>query len=604
MLNSDRLLLSNDQFQSIVELCPEPIVIFCDNIIEYVNTACANMIGASTKSQIIGKHIIEFILPEDVERTYSHNEELIKASNPSNLIEKKWVRLDGQIITVEFRAVPIKYGTKTAIQLLCRDITQQRRIEEFLQESEQRLYHILQQSPDAIVVHHYGIINYINNAGLKLFHASNHDQMIGRSIYDFIHADFHNAARERSGLMTNEGKHLDFTIHLMVRLDGKIFSAEVSSTEINTPSDKGHIQTVLRDVSVRVKLEEAQIKSSLGYQRLIKFLPEPIVITDNNGVIQYTNVSSIKLLKASHEDEVVGKNIFVFIHPDHHEESIMRYRQVIETDIASPFLERVLICTNGDHITVEISSIRIEYMEKQTTLSVLRDLTERKNTEERFVRSEKLSAIGQLAAGVAHEIRNPLTALKGFTQLLQRELGDKYHYLSIMQSEIARINEIVNEFMSLSKPHLVQFSSGNIRTILQGVISILETQAILKNVTISLDDSELFAIIHCDENQLKQVFINIISNAMDAMPQGGQIYIFIYLINDEQLLIRIQDQGHGIPEDIIGKIGEPFFTTKDSGTGLGLMICHRIIEAHHGKILITSKVNTGTTVDIILPNYA
>jgi signal transduction histidine kinase len=296
--------------------------------------------------------------------------------------------------------------------------------------------------------------------------------------------------------------------------------------------------------------------------------------------------------------------MFAFIHPDHHEDSIKRIRQVIATDAALPFHEKVLICTNGDHITVAISSIRIEYMGKRATLSVLRDITERKNTEERFVRSEKLSAIGQLAAGVAHEIRNPLTALKGFTQLLQRDLGDKYHYLSIMQSELERINEIVNEFMSLSKPHLAQFSSGNIRTILIGVISILETQANLKNVIITLDDSDLHAIIHCDENQLKQVFINIITNAMDSMPNGGQIYIFILLINAEQLLIRIQDQGHGIPEDIINKIGEPFFTTKDSGTGLGLMICHRIIEAHHGKILITSKVNIGTTVDILLPNYA
>jgi PAS domain S-box-containing protein len=132
MLNDDRLLLSNDQFQSIVELCPEPIVIYCDNIIEYVNPACVVMIGATTKSQLIGKHISEFILPEDIERTYSNNEVLLKESKPSELVEKRWVRLDGQIIIVGVRAVPIKYGTKTAIQLFCRDITQQRRIEEAL----------------------------------------------------------------------------------------------------------------------------------------------------------------------------------------------------------------------------------------------------------------------------------------------------------------------------------------------------------------------------------------------------------------------------------------------------------------------------------------
>jgi PAS domain S-box-containing protein len=427
--------------------------------------------------------------------------------------------------------------------------------------------------------------------------------MIGRSIYDFIHADCHNAVRERTGLMKKEGKQLDFTIHTMVRLDGTIFSAEVSSTEINTPSDKGHIQTVLRDVSVRVKLEEALRESSLGYQRLIKFLPEPILIIDQ-GTIVYTNISCSKLLKATNEEEIIGKSIYQFIHPDEQEKAAQIAMEILETGEAIAFIERRLIDIHGDQCIVDLSCMQIDYLGKPHILSVLRDLTERKNAEERFVRSEKLSAIGQLAAGVAHEIRNPLTALKGFTQLLQRDLGDKYHYIKIMQSEIERINDIVNEFMSLSKPHLVQFSSGNIRTILLGVISILETQANLRNVIISLDDSELYAIIHCDENQLKQVFINIITNAMDAMPQGGQIYIYILLINAEQLLIRFQDQGHGIPEDIISKIGEPFFTTKDTGTGLGLMICHRIIEAHHGKIIITSKVNIGTTVDILLPNYA
>jgi signal transduction histidine kinase len=179
------------------------------------------------------------------------------------------------------------------------------------------------------------------------------------------------------------------------------------------------------------------------------------------------------------------------IHPEQHEKATQFANDVLETGIATAFIERSLLDIHGNEITVELSCTRIDYLGKPHILNVMRDLTERKNAEERFVKSEKLSVIGQLAAGVAHEIRNPLTALKGFTQLLQRELGDKYHYLSIMQSELERINTIVNEFMSLSKPHLIQFSCGNIRTIIHDVISILETHAILRNVIISFDDSDI-----------------------------------------------------------------------------------------------------------------
>ncbi|QGQ93985.1 PAS domain S-box protein [Paenibacillus psychroresistens] len=603
MSATDKLILSNDQFKAIVELCPEPIAIYCDNIVEYLNPACMTMIGASHSSEVLGKNITDFLLPEDIEKIMLQNEELLRAGRPSDLIEKRWVRLDGQVIIVEVRSVPITYGARSGIQLFCRDITQKRRIEAALFESEQRLYSMLQHSPEAIVVHFKEKINYVNNAALKLFRASSHEQMIGKSIYDLIHIDSHNLAAQRIDLLKNSMQKLDSTIHTMVGLDGKIFSAEVSSNEIFNPMAEGHVQTVLRDVSERVQLEQALRESSLAYQNLIKNLPEPILVLDND-IIVYTNISCCKLLKAVNEDELIGKNVYQFIPPDQHEYATEIKNEILTTGKASAFIEGRILDVLGCENSIEISSTQIVYQSKPHMLCVLRDLTERKNAEERFVRSEKLSAIGQLAAGVAHEIRNPLTALKGFTRLLQKELGDKFHYLSIMQSELERINTIVNEFMSLSKPHLSHFSDGNISTILQGVVSILDTQAILRNVIITLKDSNVKSTLYCNENQLKQVFINIITNAMDAMPKGGQIYITIQLTDDAKLLIRIQDEGQGISEDIIRKIGEPFFTTKDTGTGLGLMICHRIVEAHGGKINLTSQVNVGTTVDILFPLFA
>nr|WP_281272116.1 ATP-binding protein [Paenibacillus flagellatus] len=209
-----------------------------------------------------------------------------------------------------------------------------------------------------------------------------------------------------------------------------------------------------------------------------------------------------------------------------------------------------------------------------------------------------LSAVGQLAAGIAHEIRNPLTALKGFNKLMQAGAPNSA-YLDIMDSELDRINTIVSELLFLSKPRSVEFEDKNIISIIRDVCSLLETQAIINNVEIVKQLEVEKYTVRCVEHQLKQVFINLVKNAIEAMPNGGKITISAELI-DSSILIGIRDEGHGIPDKIQAKIGQPFFTTKEKGTGLGLMVSQKIIQNHDGNMTIRSKMNEGTVVKIRL----
>ncbi len=235
---------------------------------------------------------------------------------------------------------------------------------------------------------------------------------------------------------------------------------------------------------------------------------------------------------------------------------------------------------------------------------VVRDITERAETEELLRKSDKLAVVGQLAAGVAHELRNPLTALKGFLQLLEQKAESGSQYIDIMRSELNRIELIIGEFLILAKPHVVQFQRRNPQVLLQSVIALLDTQAILNNVQIvTMVDDDIPDIL-CEENQLKQVFINILKNAIEAMPSGGQISIEVKRDASQGVVMRFRDQGVGIPEENLSRIGEPFYTTKESGTGLGLMISYRIIQAHRGRMMIQSHVNQGTTVEINLPEVS
>ncbi|SDJ17548.1 PAS domain-containing sensor histidine kinase [Alteribacillus bidgolensis] len=227
------------------------------------------------------------------------------------------------------------------------------------------------------------------------------------------------------------------------------------------------------------------------------------------------------------------------------------------------------------------------------------DITKHKRNEEALRRTEKLNTIGEFAAGIAHEIRNPLTSLRGFLQLIKN--GQiKEEYKDIMESELDRIESILNEFLILSKPHLTQYNKKDVHVLFKQILPLFETQATYNNIQLvtEFDLDEL--MINCNENQLKQVFVNFIKNAIEATSNGGVIKIECKKEQNE-LCIRFIDEGSGISEENIKRLGEPFFTTKENGTGLGLMISFKIIEEHGGTIQVESQLGIGSIFKIKLP---
>lgn len=232
-----------------------------------------------------------------------------------------------------------------------------------------------------------------------------------------------------------------------------------------------------------------------------------------------------------------------------------------------------------------------------------RDITEKKLAEERLVRSEKLSVIGELAASVAHEIRNPLTSLKGFVQFIRPADNKNEKYYEIMLSELERINDIVSELLLLAKPQKVQFSKTEISNTIEHVISLLETQANMLNVNINFINIQP-SIINSEENQIKQLLINIIKNAIEASSSGSTVDVILDVNHDGMTMIQVIDRGNGIPEQSINRLGEPFYSSKEKGTGLGLTVSFKIVEQHGGNITYKSEPNKGTTATILLPSLS
>jgi len=235
-------------------------------------------------------------------------------------------------------------------------------------------------------------------------------------------------------------------------------------------------------------------------------------------------------------------------------------------------------------------------------LAVFRDVTEKRELEEQLRKSDTLNVVGELAAGIAHEIRNPMTALKGFIQLLEGSVKDDFSmYFNVITSELSRIESIITEFLILARPQAIKFSEKDLSIIMKETTELLNAQAILVNVQMILDIEDNLPLIYCEPNQLKQVFINVLKNAIEVMPNGGQIDVKIKQKDEDNLLVSITDRGSGISEDKIKRLGQPFYTTKERGTGLGLMVSYKIIEEHQGQVDVESEEGKGTTFHIMLP---
>ncbi|MCM3705815.1 MULTISPECIES: PAS domain-containing sensor histidine kinase [Cytobacillus] len=215
---------------------------------------------------------------------------------------------------------------------------------------------------------------------------------------------------------------------------------------------------------------------------------------------------------------------------------------------------------------------------------------------------QKLELVGSLAASTAHEIRNPLTGIKGLIQLLSEKYTNTHdrYYFSVINDEINRINEIVSEFLILGKPTAQKMDAMDLRSVIKELEPLILSEANLHNVTFESIISDEPVIVDCTKDQMKQVILNLTKNAFESMQDGGKLTIKLNKIQS-RCQLKITDTGSGIPEDNIEKIFHPFYTSKEMGTGLGLVVCRRIVHSFGGEIFITSEEKKGTHVDVFLP---
>ena len=334
---------------------------------------------------------------------------------------------------------------------------------------------------------------------------------------------------------------------------------------------------------------------------LVENMPIGLLAIDSDGRIASFNETAESILQLSSRD-ILWKTPKAVLPQPFWElvEQLKSQRRFIEKEIECPV-------TNGESIPLEVIATFLKE-EKGAFLGhviLFRDLSEVKQLKDEIARSERLASIGRLAAGVAHEIRNPLSSIKGFATYFKeryREIPEDRKTAEIMIQEVERLNRVIGQLLEFARPMNIEKKPTSLRALVQHSLKMIEADAHRKGIKINTSISPDIKEALIDPDKIKQVFLNLYLNAFEAMENGGTL--FVELRKDDRagaVRIIISDTGTGIKDEDLARVFDPYFTTKSSGTGLGLAIVHKVIESHGGEVRVENRPGEGTAVTILLP---
>lgn len=395
---------------------------------------------------------------------------------------------------------------------------------------------------------------------------------------------------------------------LLIVLFSRRLSANIDIITDGLPTLAQKIPAQLPDLPGELGQISRSVNALAQTLRDTKTLNDLIIDNAADGVIAIDREGNVTTMNPAAEvitgyklDELVGQPYATLFANTHF------YSPVLDTlahgtehlaqEVSFPGRDRTI------EISVTTSRIHNANGELIGALVIFSDLTARKEAQRRLAQTERLATLGELMAGVAHEVRNPLTAIRGYVQIFRQQTTLPVHqeYLSVVLNEIDSINKVIQQLLEFSRPRQSQWQQVQLKALIEEALILVQTSGVQARIDFSTQfDAELPAIV-ADRELLKQVLLNLLINAVQAIGARGEIRIRTWRDTSTHLALTIEDNGCGIDSDVQKKIFDPFFTTKASGTGLGLALSQRIINAHQGDIRVASQPGCGATFTLILP---
>lgn len=469
-----------------------------------------------------------------------------------------------------------------------------------LGENNQRLFDILNAIPMAIQTYNVDDnIDFVNKKFEELFKCPkenilglNHNEVL--KVLNIIESKSQNILKDKT---KNEEDSTKTIISSCLNPDGKEMKVLINMHAIN-----GGLLVLARDVK-----QEQEIKNlNLQAQIILNAVTAPTMILDVGGKIVACNNSYADLIEVERKD-IIDMNIYELYDKlkSSANENIDAYKNdKFKNEVTEWFIETPK--GNKKQLRITKSSITNIYNENIGIVSVAEDISKMKEDQLKLINQEKLALLGQMGATIVHETRNYLTTIKGNSQLIELYVDDERikNYARKININTNEVNKIISDFLSLSKPRETELEEVAFNDMISSMKDTIETSSLMKKVELILDLDYDERYILCDETQIRQVILNICKNAVEAMDDILNPVLHIITGLDEgrkEVFINISDNGRGIDNETIKKIGTPFFTTKKTGTGLGLSACYQIIKEHKGRINVKSNLGEGTTFTIAIP---
>jgi PAS domain S-box-containing protein len=599
---------SEEHYRLITENAYDLIsIIDCETLqFKYVSPSHERMVGY-TAEDLLGRSCLAHTHPEDVEAVLKKLQEGIKKGSDGTQYRSH--NKEGVYLWLDSFGKVIESGEyKGDILLITRDITGRKMVEIALRSSEEKYRLIADNAYDGIsIVDSSTFISTYQNPALKEMLGYPTEAWLSKHIFEYVHPDelILIEQRVKEGLVNGEGS-------LQCRIkknDGSYIWMEVNGRVMCQDSDSPYLLFICRDISRRKRMEEELIASAAHLQHskqelqqqldylnyLINTMSEVFVTYDLNHCITFVNQAIYKQLGYQPE-ELLGSNVLDFIIPPD-KERMATYIGTRLLDGKPGIFETIVKRKNGSEALVRIKSSPIK--EEDAVVGVmllLEDISEYRKIQKEMARLDQLNTVGEIAAGIGHEIRNPMTTVKGFLQILSQDEDFIHHqqYFNLMLDELERANAIISEFLALAKNKLVDLQPRNLNSIITAIFPLLQADAMLTDKSILLNLSEIPDLL-LDEKEIRQLLLNLVRNGLEAMQAGGTVHISTYLEKD-QVVLSVQDEGNGIDQDLLDKLGTPFVTTKDNGTGLGLAICFSIVARHEASIHPSTSANGSTFI--------
>lgn len=592
-VEEERLRQSEERFYKAFKSNPNLIGISTITDARYidVNDSFLKVLGYQ-REEIIGRAVKEL----GIWSSFEVREKLIKKILAGSAVRNEEIHFhtkSGELIVGLASIEIIVLNNEQHLLVTVKDITVRKRLEVALKVSEERYRAIFEYSPDA-VFHTIpdGTILDANYAACQMFGYSKEELCaVGRQgLLDI------NDPRLKAGLEERQKAGKVFTQVTSVRRDGTKFESELTSNIYKSKDSNVRSIVILRDITGRKQEEERLRQSEERFFKVFDASPAAMsiqLLSDYTLIDVNKNFSEIT---GYTRDEAIGKTptgLGLVVNM----EDISKILKAKESGAVKNV--KVTLCSKtGEELSVLFSAVLININNKPCMLCMAHNITELMRFQDEMARLDRLNLVGEMAAGIGHEVRNPMTTVRGFLQIFRekKEFCNYTEQLDLMVEELDRANSIITEFLSLAKNKSIDLKRSSLNNIVKTLYPLMQADAVKsdKNINLELEDIPMILL---DGKEIRQVILNLVRNGLEAMPPGGNLTIRVFEEKGE-VILSVRDQGAGIKPEVLEKLGTPFFTTKETGTGLGLAVCYSIAARHNAVISIDTGPK-GTAFNVI-----